>query len=42
MDILSGKSSFYKIENFFKDKDVELLLGKKWIPKYSMMIMLAV
>jgi transposase len=29
MDILSGRSPFYKIENFFKDKDLELLLGKK-------------
>ncbi len=29
LDILSGRSPFYKLEYFFQDKDTELLSGEK-------------
>ena len=29
LDIFSGRSPLYRLENFFKDKDIELLLGEK-------------
>ena len=33
LDILSGRSPFYKLEYFFQDKDTELLSGEKVEPK---------